>query len=128
MRSMLVGYMAILLSYVLHRLLEDAGLSLPLFVPCPLMGIVMSDTAPYVLPRLTRPSGSKALAIISDISLSVFLAMSLMSMQLWTLAKLGGPLVAVLAMQVLRTVCFVGFIVFRVIGMPYTAAGLRVFY
>ncbi|WP_341864176.1 sodium/glutamate symporter [Gymnodinialimonas sp. 57CJ19] len=124
MRSTLAAHVAILLGYFLHDGLDDAGLKLPLFVPCLLMGIVMSNTLPYALPRLTWPAGSKALAIISDVSLSVFLAMSLMSMQLWTLAELGGPLVAVLAMQLVLTVCFIGFVVFRGLGRTYAAAVL----
>lgn len=124
MRAMLAAHVAILLGYIVHEIVEDFGLMLPLFVPCLLMGIVMSNTIPYVLVRLTWPSGSRALAVISDISLSVFLAMSLMSMQLWTLAELGGTLLAVLAMQVVLTGVFIGFVVFPVVGRSYTAAVL----
>jgi glutamate:Na+ symporter, ESS family len=40
------------------------------------------------------PSRSSALALVSDLSLNVFLSMSLMSMQLWTLGGLGPSLVA----------------------------------
>ncbi len=69
-------------------------------------------------------SGGPALAVVSETALSVFLAMSLMSMQLRTLASLGGPLVAVLAMQVATTVVFIGFVVFRAVGRGYLAAVL----
>lgn len=124
MRAMLAAHVAMLLGSIAQELIEDVGLQLPLFVPCLLMGIVMSNTIPYALPRLSWPTGSRALAILSDISLSVFLAMSLMSMQLWTLTELGGPLIAVLVMQVLLAVGFIGFVVFRAIGRTYTAAVL----
>ena len=67
-------------------------------------------------------SGGSALAVVSETALSVFLAMSLMSMQLRTLASLGGPLVAVLAMQVATTVVFIAFVVFRAVGRGYLAA------
>jgi ESS family glutamate:Na+ symporter len=62
--------------------------------------------------------------VISDYTLSVFLAMSLMSMQLWSLANLGGPLIFVLALQVAMTVGFILLVVFRVLGKDYRAAVL----
>ena len=59
------------------------------------------------------PARTPALAVISDYSLMVFLSMSLMSMKLWTLAGLGGPLVGVLALQVAAAVLFlVGSVLF----------------
>lgn len=124
MRATLAAHMAILIGWSAHQGITGMGLMLPLFVPCLLTGIVMSNTIPYLLPRITWPSGSRALAVISDYSLSIFLAMSLMSMQLWTLANTGGPILGVLAMQVVMTVCFILFVVFRVIGRSYQAAVL----
>ncbi|MEM8581847.1 MAG: sodium/glutamate symporter, partial [Pseudomonadota bacterium] len=84
----------------------------------------MSNTVPYVFPRMPWPSGSRALAVVSDYALSIFLAMSLMSMQLWTLTELGTTLLGVLALQVAMTVLFISFIVFPVIGRTYTSAVL----
>ena len=42
----------------------------------------------------------KALALVSDFSLGLFIAMSLMGMQLWAVADLAGPLLILLAVQV----------------------------
>lgn len=124
MRAMLAAHVAILLGYSAHVAISEMGIKLPLFVPCLLVGIIMSNTVPYALRTITWPAGSKALAVISDYSLSVFLAMSLMSMKLWTLAELGGPLLAVLGMQVVMTVAFILLVVFGAIGRGYLAAVL----
>ncbi|MEM1074847.1 MAG: sodium/glutamate symporter [Pseudomonadota bacterium] len=124
MRATLAAHIAIFLGYPLHLALGEIGLQLPMFVPCLLVGIAMSNTVPYVFPGLIWPAGSKALATLSDYSLSIFLAMSLMSMQLWTLADLGGPVFFVLALQLAMTVLFVSFVVFVAIGRTYTAAVL----
>lgn len=124
MRSMLAAHVAILLGYIAHVAILQAGVQLPLFVPCLLVGIVMSNTIPYLLPKLTWPAGSRALAVVSDYSLSVFLAMSLMSMQLWTLVELGGPILGVLALQVLMTTVFIFVAVFPAIGRNFNAAVL----
>ncbi len=124
MRGMLASHIAILFGAFGYYFLGEMGLKLPLFVPCLLVGIIMSNTVPYLFPKMIWPARSKGLAVISDYSLSVFLAMSLMSMQLWTLAELGGPLITVLVMQVAMTSLFILFIVFRVLGRNYNAAVL----
>ena len=62
------------------------------------------------------------MALIADISLGTFLAMSLMSMQLWTLADLAGPIFAILGAQFLIAVAVNIFIVFPAMGRNYDAA------
>lgn len=124
MSAVFAAHIAIFLGYIANELVRDIGLELPLFVTCLLAGILMSNTVPYVFPRMPWPSGSRALAVVSDYALSIFLAMSLMSMQLWTLTELGTTLLGVLALQVAMTVLFISFIVFPVIGRTYTSAVL----
>jgi len=124
MRTMLVAHIAILIGYFAHLTIGEMGLKLPLFVPCLLVGIILSNIVPYAFPKLIWPARTKAMAVVSDYCLSVFLAMSLMSMQLWTLAELGGPILTVLVLQVLMTVGFILFVVFRLIGGSYQAAVL----
>ncbi len=124
MHSFLAINVAIVFGYMLNLLFEDIGLKLPLFVPCLLVAIAMSNTLPVLFPRLPWPARTRALAIISDYSLSVFLAMSLMSMQLWTLAGLGGPLLFVLFLQVAGTALFIITLFYRAMGSNYTSAVL----
>lgn len=124
MRGMLAAHVAIFLGYIAHTAIAEMGLKLPLFVPCLLVGIIMSNTIPYLFPKVIWPARTRGLAVISDYCLSVFLAMSLMSMKLWSLAQLGGPLITVLALQVVMTVAFILFIVFRALGKDYQAAVL----
>jgi ESS family glutamate:Na+ symporter len=80
---------------------------------------------PKNFPRLTGtdwPSRTPAMALVADISLGTFLAMSLMSMQLWTLIDLAGPIFAILGGQVLVAVLVIMFVVFPAMGRNYNAA------
>ena len=122
--ALLAINVAIILGYFANLGLSAAGLQLPLFVPCMFIAIIMSNTVPLLLPNLPWPARTKALAVISDYSLSIFLSMSLMSIQLWTLAGLAGPLLTVLALQVAIAVLFTLFVFFRMAGADYTAAVL----
>lgn len=124
MRVLLATNVAIIIGYFANQAIAAWGLKLPLFVPCLLAGIFLSNTVPFVFPRLPWPSRTPALAVVSDYCLSLFLAMSLMSMQLWTLTELGGPLIGILAMQVATTTLLVVFVFFKVMGSDYTAAVL----
>jgi ESS family glutamate:Na+ symporter len=106
----------------LNALLKGWGLNLPDFVTCLFAGILVTNLGPVVLRRAQLPERSKSLALISDLSLGLFLAMSLMSLQLWTLAGIGGPILSMLLAQVAVATLFVVFVVFRLMGKDYDAA------
>ena len=59
--------------------------------------------------------------IVSEFSLSVFLSMSLMSMELWTLASSAAVLATTMLMQATVATLFIIFVVFRAMGSNYFA-------
>ena len=75
-----------------------------------------------MFPKVRWPAGTRSLALFSDISLGMFLAMSLMSLQLWTLADLAGPILGIMAAQFTVAFLFAMFVVFRLMGRDYEAA------
>ncbi|MBW9115166.1 sodium/glutamate symporter [Rhizobium cauense] len=122
LRALFVTNIAILTAYALEEVIEETGIKLPLFVVCLLVAIVMTNIVPLVAPRLPWPTRSRALSLISDLSLNVFLSMSLMSMQLWALQGLGLSLIAVLAVQTCLAIIYILFVVFPAMGRNYDAA------
>ena len=122
LRSLLVIAIAIGLGIQLNDLFEARGLMLPDFVACLFAGIILTNTVPRLLPKIEWPTGSHSLALISDVSLGLFLSMSLMSLQLWMLAGLAGPMLLLLAVQVVLIFLYTVFVVFRVLGANYEAA------
>jgi len=122
LRTILVMNVAVLIGFSVDEILDDLGIRLPLFVSCLLVAIVLTNTVPRLLPRLIWPTRSKALALVSDLSLNIFLAMSLMSMQLWTIGGLGPSLVLVLGFQTVAAVLYMLFVVFPAMGRTYEAA------
>ncbi|HDY81944.1 MAG TPA: sodium/glutamate symporter [Halieaceae bacterium] len=120
--SLLAIAVAIGLGTELNDLFESWGLMLPDFVACLFAGIILTNTVPRLLPKIKWPTGSHSLALISDVSLGLFLSMSLMSLQLWMLAGLAGPMLLLLLVQVVLIVLFSVFVVFRVLGANYEAA------
>ena len=122
LRSVLAIHIAIVIGYTAFEALEAAGVKLPLFVPCLLAGILLSNTVPRVLPRIIWPANTPSMAVIAEFSLSVFLAMSLMSMELWTLAASAGVLVTTMVLQAIVATAFIIFVVFPATGRNYFSA------
>lgn len=124
MGAILALHIAIIIGYIINEQITAMGFKLPLFVTCLLTGIILSNSVPYLFPKLHWPARTAALALISDFSLGLFLAMSLMSMQLWTLVGLAGPLLLILLMQTIAAIAFIIFILFPLMGKDYQAAVL----
>lgn len=101
-----------------HGWLAKAGVTLPAFLPCMFTGIILTNLMDLLK---IKPSVS-SIGLCSDVSLQLFLAMSLMSMQLWTLSAAFGPILVVLAIQVVVMAAFARLVIFRVSGKNYDAA------
>ena len=121
---MLYLNLAVILGYALHALSELAGLKLPLFVPCLVAGIALANLRGLVAPKAPPVARTPALALVSEFCLGIFLAMSLMSLQLWTIADLGLTIVVIMLAQTLFAVAFVLFVLFPLLGRNYRAAVL----
>jgi ESS family glutamate:Na+ symporter len=117
-------HICIIVGWFANLALAQWGFKLPLFVTCLLSGIVLSNTVPAIFPNIHWPSRTKALALVSDFSLGLFLAMSLMSMQLWTIVGLAGPLMVILLLQTAAALAFVLLVLFPLMGKDYQAAVL----
>ncbi|WP_378949211.1 sodium/glutamate symporter [Mesorhizobium sp. ANAO-SY3R2] len=124
MQALLLVNVAVVFGYLVHGLISDMGIKLPLFVPCLLMGVALSNTVPLAFPRLKWPARTPAMTLISEYSLSAFLAMSLMSMQLWTLAGVAGPLLVVIIIQAAVVAAYVWVVLFPLLGKDYQSAVL----
>jgi ESS family glutamate:Na+ symporter len=124
--ALLAIHLSAILGLILNDVIGDLGLQLPLFVTCLFAGIFLTNVMPREKQRLltgTRwPSRTPAMALIAEISLGTFLAMSLMSMQLWTLVDLAGPLLAIVGAQFALAIAVNIFIVFPLMGRNYDAA------
>ena len=124
MAVLLTLHVVIIIGYLINEAITATGFTLPLFVTCLLTGIVLSNSVPRLLPAVQWPARTPALALVSDFSLGLFLSMSLMSMQLWTIADLAGPLLTILALQTLAAIAFILLVVFPLMGKDYRAAVL----
>jgi ESS family glutamate:Na+ symporter len=124
MTVLLTLHVAIIFGHLANELVTLMGFKIPLFVTCLFSAIIMSNTVPFIFPNMKWPARTRGLALVSDFSLGLFLAMSLMSMQLWKLSAIAGPLLLILLAQTLAAVFFTLLVFFPLMGKDYQAAVL----
>ncbi len=124
LRAIFVIFVAIGLGIHIDLGLKQIGVQLPTFVSCLFAGILVTNLGPLLFPRLKmpKPEQSRSLALVSEISLGLFLAISLMSLELWTLADLGFAILLMLIAQTVVVLLWAGIVVFRAMGANYDAA------
>ena len=107
---------------ILKNLLPN--ITLPIHVLCMLGGLIIrlgfdatghADEALY-----------ESMDIVGEISLAMFVTMSIMSMKLWQLADLAIPMIILLLAQVVLAYVFCTQITFRALGKDYDAAVMAV--
>lgn len=115
--SLLVLAICMEIGDLVNRMLFSNGVTLPGFLTAMMIGIVITNSADLFKFQLNE----KVIDRAAEISLQIFLSMSLMSMQLWVLSQAVGPILLVLIAQVLVMTIFAVHIIFRVMGRNYDA-------
>jgi ESS family glutamate:Na+ symporter len=103
---------------LVNQVLFSHDIMLPGFLTAMMVGILITNGADL----LKVPVYSKDIDRFGDICLQLFLCMSLMSMQLWTLAQAMGPILLILLFQMTVITLFAVFVIFRLMGRDYDAA------
>ena len=98
--------------------LKDLGVTLPAYLGPMLVAALLRnliDWRDWHLPL-------QQFDVVGNVSLAFFLAMALMSMKLWELAQVAGPLLAILLVQTVVMFSYAYWVTFRVMGSDYDAA------
>ncbi|MEA3413773.1 MAG: sodium/glutamate symporter [Pseudomonadota bacterium] len=117
--SLLYVVICLIAGRALYALLSGAAFTLPSFVWCLLVGVVIRNVS-GVHDRLHVHG--QTMDLIGNLSLALFLAMALMSLQIWNLWSLAGPLLVLLGIQVIGMMFFATFVTFRAMGGNYDSA------
>ena len=99
--------------------LQTAGLpvNIPGFLWCLITGIIIRNVGPLI----NVEPDDRASDIVGGIALSLFLALSMMVIDLASAMRLAGPLVLILAVQTVMCILYSVWVVFRVTRRDYEA-------
>lgn len=112
---------SLLAGNLLNGMLRETAFELPTFVCVLFVGVILRNgLSAFGLYRVFE----REVSVLGNVSLSLFLAIALMSLKLWDLAALALPIFIILAAQTLVMALFAIFVTFRIMGSNYDAAVL----
>ena len=109
---------AIGLGTLLVNWLKGLGITLPAYLGPMLVAALMRNLIDWRNWQLPM----RQFEVVGHVSLAFFLAMALMSMKLWELAQVAGPLLVILLVQTAVMFAYAYWVTFRVMGRDYDAA------
>jgi ESS family glutamate:Na+ symporter len=119
METLFVILLCIVIGHFFYSHLKSMDVILPAFLMPLLVGVVATNLCELS----KRYTISRAcIDLWGTMSLSIFLAMALMSLKIWELANLAGPMVVIILVQAVMLMVFAYFITFRMMGKNYNAA------
>ncbi|UOF93569.1 MAG: sodium/glutamate symporter [Bordetella sp.] len=104
----------------LSGLVDQAHINLPNFLLCLASGILIRNIGPSIGFCLD----DRVTEIVSAIVLSMFLGLTMMTLDLASAARLAGPLAMMLGVQAIVCVIYCCIVVFRVLKADYEAAAI----
>jgi len=119
METLFIILLCMLLGGVVGSMLRESGVTLPAFLMPLLFGVVATNLCEFSkIYRISRA----CIDLWGTMALSIFLAMALMSLKVWELANLAGPMVIIILVQTIMLMVFAYFVTFRLMGKDYNAA------
>lgn len=104
---------------LISSLITKAGLTVPSYIGAMLAAALLRNILDFTSDITVMED---VIGILGSVSLTLFLSMALMSLRLWELASLAGPLVVMLFAQTVLMALFAYFVVFYTMGRNYEAA------
>lgn len=99
--------------------IKSSGIVLPVYVGAMLAAAIIRNIDEFT--HRFRIEQHRVDAI-GNVALQIFIVMALMSLELWKLVDLAGPLLVMLVAQIILVALMVLFLVFNVMGRDYEAA------
>ncbi|WP_192987796.1 sodium/glutamate symporter [Carnobacterium mobile] len=118
LNSTLLILLAAGIGSIISYLLNLTGLTFPYYVGCLFAGAIFTNIAEAK--SMTLPMSE--INIIGNISLNLFLSLTLMSLNISALTSLALPMIVILLSQVALVAIYAYFITFRVMGKSYEAS------
>ena len=101
------------------KMLAGSLLELPAFVCVLFIGVILRNSLSAMGFYTVF---ERAVSVLGNVSLALFLAMALMTLRLWELSALALPILGLLFGQMLLMIVYAVFVTFPVLGRNYDAA------
>ncbi len=122
LKVIIMLFLSVGIGIYMHNFLDYINFTLPMFATCMLGGLILANLTPLIIPKLKCPAKSPTLAITSELSLGLFLAMAMMSLKFWEIGEESLYILVSIIIQTILILLFTIFVIFRVLGKNYASA------
>jgi glutamate:Na+ symporter, ESS family len=116
--SLAAGLVAIMAGVALDDIFRGGMLTVPSFLWCLIVGLVLRNGGALIGLRLHDAASD----LIGSVCLSLFLAWTMMALDLKSVVLVAGPLLIILAAQTVLVAAWAIFVCFRAVGRDYESA------
>lgn len=106
-------------AFVSGKLKAATGFDLPGYVGAMLVAVIFRNLNDQVHGIRIN---TKAIDLMADVSIGMFLTMAMMTLRIWELYDLALPLISILLLQTVALLFLAVFVLFRLLGKDYDAA------
>lgn len=113
----LIGLSAFLGTFI-NKILSKTGLNFPYYVGCQFGGLVVRNIYDY----FKKPIDMDNIDLVGNISLSLFLSLALINLNISAILGLAGPMLVILLAQGVFIAIYTSLVTFNLLGRDYDAA------
>ena len=118
-KALFLLILSMALGTVISKLLGLTGMTFPASVGGMLASAIIVNIKNF---EKIYPIKNNEIQMIGEVSLGIFLSMSMIKLKLWEIAELAKPMIILLIFQVILIVVFILFIAYPIMGKDYEAA------
>lgn len=113
----IIGLSAFLGTFI-NKILAKTGLNFPYYVGCQFGGLIVRNIYDY----FKKPLDMDNIDLVGNISLSLFLSLALINLNISAILGLAGPMLVILLCQGIFIAIYTSLVTFNLLGRDYDAA------
>ena len=117
-QAIIIIGLAALLGTFINKILALTGLNFPYYVGCQFGGLIVSN----IYDGLKKPINMTNIDTVGNISLSLFLSLALINLNISAILSLAGPMVIIMIAQAIFISLYTSLVTFNILGRDYDAA------
>ena len=117
-KAIIIIGLAAFLGTFINKILAKTGLNFPYYVGCQFGGLIVRN----IYDSLKKPLDMDNIDLVGNISLSLFLSLALINLNISAILGLAGPMLVILIAQAVFIAIYTSLVTFNILGRDYDAA------
>lgn len=117
-KAIIIIGLAAFLGTFINKILAKTGVNFPYYVGCQFGGLIVRN----IYDSLKKPLDMDNIDLVGNISLSLFLSLALINLNISAILGLAGPMLIILIAQAIFIALYTSLVTFNILGRDYDAA------